>query len=204
MIDWTQPIETTETPPRPVRVLATDIDGSQFPIVAAILGLGDTRLGRCANDGEHILLTSDGMAVRLRNVAPPKPEPIMHEGWVRLYAKAGQWPSASHNVYSSEDEAREAQAKGIAEEAREGDHWRREEYQQRKRAAEAEAAHSATMADLISAKDRIAELEEYERHYFMQRDRAEKAEAALAAARAALERARDEMEASGGWEAKND
>lgn len=33
MIDWTQPIETTETPPRPVRVLETDRPNPDRPIV---------------------------------------------------------------------------------------------------------------------------------------------------------------------------
>ncbi len=69
MIDWTQPIETTETPPRPVRVLATDAFGA-WPIVCMIGGLvfRFTASGVCA-DGQ----------ITLRNVSPPKPEPVLRE-----------------------------------------------------------------------------------------------------------------------------
>lgn len=76
-IDWTQPVETTEDPPRPVRVLATDA-GEQYPIVALI-------------SREPILFTKDGhewpdgCGITLRNVPPPKPEPVLHERWATVW-----------------------------------------------------------------------------------------------------------------------
>lgn len=73
MIDWTKPVETTEDPPRPVRVLCTDA-GEQYPIVALI-------------SRYPILFTKDGnefangCGITLRNVAP-KPETVLMEAWV--------------------------------------------------------------------------------------------------------------------------
>jgi len=78
MIDWTQPCETTETPPRPVRVLATDV-GDFSPVVVA---LPDGFVLRFNTDGTPYF----GSHVSLRNVAPPKPEPVMREAWVNCYA----------------------------------------------------------------------------------------------------------------------
>jgi hypothetical protein len=76
MIDWTQPIETTETPPRPVRVLATDRIGI-CPIVVMF------------ENGDIVAVPLNGCGannLRLRNVAPPKPEPVLMERWINLYS----------------------------------------------------------------------------------------------------------------------
>jgi hypothetical protein len=93
-IDWTQPVETDETPPRPVRVLCTDLDNDRGPVIAALydpahgceavhsfLGSGDHVLGRFA----------------IRNVAP-KPVVEMFERWVNLY------PNGSSGVIHSRKE----------------------------------------------------------------------------------------------------
>ena len=81
MIDWTKPLETTEDPPRPVRVLAIDIqDAYKDHPVAAYFPMVDNRGGYVAwyrLDG-----TSGGSGIRLRNVAP---KPVRHEAWVNLY-----------------------------------------------------------------------------------------------------------------------
>jgi hypothetical protein len=69
MIDFAQPVETTETPPRRVRVLF-DKDGS----AAAV------------HVGEYILSLGSPHLPALRNVAPPKPEPVLREAWVNCYA----------------------------------------------------------------------------------------------------------------------
>ena len=103
MIDWTLPCETTETPPRPVRVLATDACG-EWPVVGMIDGL----VHRFTADG-----SPSSYSFTLRNVAPPKPcptctnkpcvndgrfsesacfgfkppkpEPVLNERWVNLH-----------------------------------------------------------------------------------------------------------------------
>ena len=87
-IDWTQPIETTETPPRPVRVLATDLPGDNP--VAVFDGFA---IRRYMADGTRF---SEGPL--LRNTPPPKPEPepVLREGWVNLYEDGdcdGPWPN---------------------------------------------------------------------------------------------------------------
>jgi hypothetical protein len=72
MIDWTQPIETTETPPRPVRVLF-DSDGGVYgvDIETNLWGICSDKVSVCRRDdngmGTHF--------ITLRNVAPPKPVP---------------------------------------------------------------------------------------------------------------------------------
>ena len=83
-IDWTQPVETTETPPRPVRVLF-DKDGS----AAAV------------HVGEYILSLGSPHLPTLRNVAPPKPEPEFHDSleWDELVAERDKWKAAcEHNI----------------------------------------------------------------------------------------------------------
>ncbi len=87
-IDWTKPVETSETPPRPVRVLATDIDNSGFPVVVA---LNYAYRHDAAPLCKAVCYSLGGVAwkeegPRLRNVAPPKPEPVLFEAWVNLYA----------------------------------------------------------------------------------------------------------------------
>lgn len=83
MIDWTLPVETTEDPPRPVRVLCTDA-GEQYPIVALI-------------SREPILFTKDGhewpdgCGITLRNVPPPKPDPVLREAWVVFKEAPNCW-----------------------------------------------------------------------------------------------------------------
>jgi hypothetical protein len=84
-IDWTLPCETTETPPRPVRVLATDRPNPDRPIVVM------------RDDGQVFTVGSDGIGnpqgyangtygrITLRNVAPPKPDPVQWKTWVSLY-----------------------------------------------------------------------------------------------------------------------
>lgn len=75
-IDWTQPVETTEDPPRPVRVLfdprgvasAADMDGQLWWVTV---------------DGDAIYRVGGGQ-ITLRNVPPPKPEPVLWESWCLL------------------------------------------------------------------------------------------------------------------------
>lgn len=80
-IDWTQPVETTETPPRPVRVLATDKRGG-MPVVCLIPDhRGSEDHGyRATQDG----VVADACTFALRNVAP-KPEPVLREAWFALF-----------------------------------------------------------------------------------------------------------------------
>jgi hypothetical protein len=100
-IDWTQPIETTETPPRPVTVLF-DANGEVYgvDIETNLWGLCSDRVYVCRRDdngmGTHF--------ITIRNVAPPKPEPVLREAWVA-------WDSdGMETVWSSE--------KGAADRAR--------------------------------------------------------------------------------------
>ncbi|CUW38814.1 protein of unknown function [Magnetospirillum sp. XM-1] len=98
-IDWSKEIETTEDPPRPVRVLATD-GKFRLPVIVEF------------PDGNVYFYDLNGEACptalpALRSV-PPKPKPVLMEGWVKLYANDGQWPSASSSVFTSEDDARES------------------------------------------------------------------------------------------------
>lgn len=71
-IDWTKPVETTEDPPRPVRVLADDAHGA-WPIVGMIDGL----IVRITVEGK----SSNGCFC-IRNVAP---KPVLREIWVNCY-----------------------------------------------------------------------------------------------------------------------
>lgn len=75
-IRWDLPVETTETPPRPVRVLATDL-AHTLRIAVAIEGMG-TQVYPCREDGAVC-----GTFLSLRNV-PAKP--VRHEAWVNLYS----------------------------------------------------------------------------------------------------------------------
>ncbi len=68
-IDWTQPIETTETPPRPVRVLATDGPCAKFPVIAVV---GNAFHREFSLDGRQDE-TAHVIPLSLRNVAPPSP-----------------------------------------------------------------------------------------------------------------------------------
>jgi hypothetical protein len=86
MIDFTQPIETTETPPRPVRVLF-DANGEVygFDIETNLWGICSDMVSACRRDdngmGTHF--------ITLRNVAPPEPEPVLREAWV-WWASSGK------------------------------------------------------------------------------------------------------------------
>ena len=82
MIDWTQPVETDETPPRPVRVLATDTEGD-WPVVFVI---GD-QLYACNLEGtEGACAQTHWSMPPLRNV-PAKP--VRHEVWCVLRNTGG-------------------------------------------------------------------------------------------------------------------
>lgn len=89
-IDWTKPVETTEYPPRPVRVLATDVEGD-YPIAVKI---GDCRyfynVDGSAFSAGSVIRNARRDAV-LRNVAAPKPEPVLEEGWVNIAPNNGDW-----------------------------------------------------------------------------------------------------------------
>ena len=96
-IDWTQPVETTEDPPRPVRVLATDRPNSNHPIVVM---RDDGQIFAVGLDGDGIpQLFKNGTwgTVTLRNVPPPKPKPVLHEAWV-------WWNSAGKATVSLNEE----------------------------------------------------------------------------------------------------
>jgi hypothetical protein len=80
MIDWTQPIETTETPPRPVTVLF-DKDGAFAGAVYIDDDLYTVLGARACRPGYD--------SISLRNVAPPKPEPVMRNAFIHLYADGG-------------------------------------------------------------------------------------------------------------------
>lgn len=97
MIDWTQPVETTETPPRPVRVLATNV-GEICPVV---IGLPDGSVVRFRLDG-----TPYCTPLTLRNV-PVKP--VLHERWVNLY------DTYAGSLYYSEKRANSEAGKGRVE-----------------------------------------------------------------------------------------
>lgn len=81
-IDWTAPCETDEDPPRPVRVLATDLAGT-YPVAISI------ERPYAAGVKLH-LINWDGSDpysnVRIRNA---KPKPVLHERWVNLTADGG-------------------------------------------------------------------------------------------------------------------
>ena len=102
MIDWTQPVETTEDPPRPVRVLATDFKLKGFPYLCAV-DYGDYEA--------FALFSAEGWdtwrRTRLRNVAPPKPEPVLLEGWVNLYSDQNIKGTMQPSKRSADDVARE-------------------------------------------------------------------------------------------------
>lgn len=88
MIDWTKPVETVEDPPRPVRVLATDLPPPRT-VALAIEG---------ASPPVHAI-QADYTVVngfQLRNV-PAKP--VLHERWVNLY------DTYSGSLYCSEKRA---------------------------------------------------------------------------------------------------
>jgi hypothetical protein len=79
-IDWTHPVETTEDPPRPVRVLATDLK-SKYCVAGVVTN--------SKGDDNVLFSTMDGFVLggpALRNVPPPKTEPVLMEGWVNLYS----------------------------------------------------------------------------------------------------------------------
>ena len=81
-LDWTKPVETTETPPRPVRVLATDFKAKGFPYLCAV-DYGDHEA--------HALFSAEGWdtqrVMRLRNVPAT---PVLHERWINLFSD-GSW-----------------------------------------------------------------------------------------------------------------
>ena len=81
-IDWTQPCETTEDPPRPVRVLCNGGD-----VEACILGGElwwiDPSNELCWRQGDND--DGDYVNITLRNVAPPKPEPVLIERWATVW-----------------------------------------------------------------------------------------------------------------------
>lgn len=100
-IDWTKPVETTEDPPRLVTVLYAL--GNDTPYGFVVFNI--TR-----EHADEFWIMTDENRPTLRNVAPPKPKPeaVRQEGWVKLYAQDGQWPTTSSSVFTSEDDARES------------------------------------------------------------------------------------------------
>ena len=106
--DWTKPVETTEDPPRPVRVLATDLDSSRWPVAVAIpcTDEGDMEVMCFSHEGSAC---DDNIRFTLRNAPPPKPEPVMYEKWV-LLEKNGDLLD-----YRSESQARDAEDEDTAE-----------------------------------------------------------------------------------------
>jgi hypothetical protein len=108
MIDWTQPIETTETPPRPVRVLfdkdgrpeAAHIDDNHASPSFNLFALERIGAGVNATRGMY--------SIPLRNVAPPKPEPVRYERCVALTDNGGFL-----SAWETEEQCREY-SKGIA------------------------------------------------------------------------------------------
>ena len=79
-IDWTKPVETTEDPPRPVRVLETDHPG-KYPVIVSVPNplIGGWSFADIGLDG-----TRPNLGVTLRNVPPPKPDPVLHVKWCLL------------------------------------------------------------------------------------------------------------------------
>ena len=92
-IDWTQPVETTEDPSRPVRVLATDAHGA-WPVVGMLDGL----VHRFTAEG----VSNCYNGITLRNVAPPNPEPVLREAWIVWNSEGGRYTPVN-----SEDDARD-------------------------------------------------------------------------------------------------
>ena len=89
-IDFTQPVETTATPPRPVMVLF-DKDGK--PVACEIDGV----LFRCVHIPEYGFRAERGMvSYVLRNVAS---KPVLHEVWVAMRGTGGL------NAYGTKREA---------------------------------------------------------------------------------------------------
>lgn len=73
MIDWTKPIETDEADPRPVRVLATDLDGTVHHIAVAIADrypMCGTTLHHVSVFGDVLRANAEGEKIRIRNVRP--------------------------------------------------------------------------------------------------------------------------------------
>ena len=87
IIDWTQPVETTEDPPRPVWVL---IDSEGVP--CAVLIDGNTVQPMPIDNGDCVFESSNGETqFTLRNV-PAKP--VRHEGYVTI---CPSYPDAEHD-----------------------------------------------------------------------------------------------------------
>ena len=105
-IDWTQPVETTEDPPRPVRVLATDRPGDFHVVVMH-------------TDGAISTHTLHGTPIyeggcRLRNVAPPKSEPVMIDFWINLYPTFSGLPFGTEEQANSNATANRVECRRVA------------------------------------------------------------------------------------------
>jgi hypothetical protein len=106
-IDWDQPVETSETPPRPVRVLQHGTD-----VEACVLG-GELwwidRDERCwrqedNEDGDYVYVT-------LRNVAPKPISPVDQATrdsmeWDELTADRDKWKARAEAAEAGREEAR--------------------------------------------------------------------------------------------------
>lgn len=79
MIDWTKPIQTTHKPPRPARVLCTDLRVTSGPIVVAVDHCGTEDTWRVCVDGRLPDITS----FKLVNV------PQKHVRYVNMYNDDG-------------------------------------------------------------------------------------------------------------------
>jgi hypothetical protein len=101
MIDWTKPVETTEDPPRPVRVL---FDRGGRPEAVHINDnhtAPSFNLFAIEHIGAGVNATRGMYSIPLRNVAPPKPkpEPVLREAWVA-------WDSdGMETIWNSEKDA---------------------------------------------------------------------------------------------------
>ena len=99
-LDWSKEIETTEDPPRPARVLATDGPCAKFPVIAVI---GNAFHREFSVDGRqdeaaHVI------PLRLRNVAP---KPVRHEAWINLYSDRNIKGTVQNTEREADDIARE-------------------------------------------------------------------------------------------------
>lgn len=91
-IDWSLPIETTGTPPRPVRVLCTNA-GGDYPVVILLPGVMDNCISR--------RLLTGGINPDIRNVPEDKPAPVLRGVWVNLYENGRSGTPCSTETYAN-------------------------------------------------------------------------------------------------------
>ncbi len=90
-IDYTKPVETDTTPPRPVRIAKSFYWGDEKVHLVEM------------PDGLPLIFTDHGknapLGLSLRNVPPPKPEPVRYEVWISLYANGGTATTLTNNTH---------------------------------------------------------------------------------------------------------